>query len=131
MRKYSKGIDPSIKELVHTEYKNIRNLISPKKREGKTRYYTSFFQRNKNKTSEIWKGIRKLVNISKNKNSMTNLLDQNKNFISNHDKIVNIFTDYFVSIGSAISRRIKYIAGNYRDYLEKVKSPFTVHQQIP
>ena len=59
LEKYSKEIDPIIKELFHTEYKKISNLITQKKAEGKTQYYTSFFEGNKNKSSEIWKGIRK------------------------------------------------------------------------
>ena len=51
--------------------KKIRNEITKDKRDSKKAYYTLYFEKNKHKSSDIWKGIRSLVNL---KSAKTNII---------------------------------------------------------
>ena len=82
-------------------------------------YFTSYSEKNKNVSSDIWNGIRSLVNLKSAKSSNIKLLDQNKNLISDPKKISNIFNDHFASIGSKIEQKIPYKPGNFKDYLNR------------
>ena len=95
-----------LKELAHSNYKRIRNQVTQLKKESKTLYYTAFFEANCNKTSEIWKGIRTLVNINSKNNSKINLLDQNNNIVNEPNAIANKFNNYFTNIGPNIENKI-------------------------
>ena len=56
--------------------------------------------------SEIWKGIRYLVNIKSLTNKNINLLDNNNNDLLNNSlEIANRFNDYFSTIGSSIEKK--------------------------
>ena len=112
-----------MKELAHSNYKQIRNQITQIKRDSKTSYFTTFFETNHNKTSEIWKGIRTLVNIkSNNNNSKINLLDENNNIINDQEIIANKFNNYFTNIGPNIEKKIPNVTGNYRDFLININT---------
>ena len=53
-----------VKKLnLRNDYKKLRNEITKEKRESKNAYFSAYFDKNKYKSSEIWKGIRTLVNI--------------------------------------------------------------------
>ena len=69
LKKISKESNPSLKNVMRDDYKKLRNEITSDKRIGKRTYYTLFFEKNKNKSSEIWKGIRALVNLKNSKSS--------------------------------------------------------------
>ena len=115
----SKENDPDNKTLLRNNYKRLRNEITKNKRDGKKAYYTSFFEKNKQKSAEIWKGIRSLVNIKSSKLSNIKLLDENNQLIADPEKIVNTFNNYFSTIGSKIEQKIPVIPGNFKDYFNK------------
>ena len=89
------------------------------KRDSKKAYYTSYFENNKYKSSEIWKGIRSLVNINSTTSFNIKLLDENNKLIINPKKISNIFNDHFSTLGSKIEQKIPFESGNYKDYFNK------------
>ena len=63
----TKETDPIKEDNLYATYKNIRNAITRSKRDSKTLYFSQFFEKNRAKSSEIWKGIRSLVNIKPSK----------------------------------------------------------------
>ena len=63
LKKISKETDPVTRTSLHNDYKRLRNEITTDKRKSKKSYYFSYFEKNQHKPSEIWKGIRSLVNI--------------------------------------------------------------------
>ena len=71
----------------------------------------------KNKFSEIWKGIRTLVNIKSSKRTNIKLLDCNNNLVSDPQKMSNTFNDHFSTIGSKIEQILSL--GNFKDYFNK------------
>ena len=68
--------------ILHNAYKKLRNEITKDKRESKKVYFTVYFERNKNKSAAVWKGIKSLVNIKSTKSSIIKLLDENKNIVT-------------------------------------------------
>ena len=92
--------DPVKIESLHVEYKLLRHKITQAKRNSKKSHYVSYFENNKMKSSDIWRGIRSLVNIKPSKTSNIKLMDENENLISDPRKIANIFNDHFATIGS-------------------------------
>ena len=79
-------MDPVSKTALREKYKKIRNEITSDKRISKTTYYTAYFERNKNKSYEVWKGIRTLVNLKTTKSSNIKLMDENSNLITDQKK---------------------------------------------
>ena len=86
---------------------------------AKKKYFLAYFERNKNKSSEIWKGIRSLVNLKTSQSSNIKLMDGNNNLISDPQKIGNIFNDHFASLGAKIEQKIPVTQGNFKYYLNK------------
>ena len=112
--------DPAKVNSLRNDYKKLRNEITTDKRTNKKKYYTSYFEQNKLKSAEIWKGIRSLVNIKNSKSSTIKLVDENNNFVSDPKIISNVFNHYFSTIGPGIEQRIPNVPGNFRDYLNKI-----------
>ena len=97
----------------------MRNEVTLDKRTSKKAYFTSYFECNKLKSADIWKGIRSLVNIKATKSSSLKLLNESGNLISDPRLVSNIFNNYFSKIGPSIERRIPVVPGSFRHYLEK------------
>ena len=119
LKNISKENDPLIKSNLRDDYKKLRNEITTDKRDSKKTYYMSYFEKNKHKSSEIWKGIRSLVNLKSSKTSNLKLLDINNNLVSDQKKISNTFNNYFASIGSKIQQKIIFAQGHYKEYFRK------------
>ena len=111
--------DPVKIESLRKDYKLLRNKITQEKRDSKKSHYAAYFEKNRNKASDIWKGIRSLVNIKPTKATSIKLFDENKNLISDPRKIVNVFNDHFSTIGTKVQQKIPVEHGNFKDYLNK------------
>ena len=116
----------SAKETDHTkmfnlrhQYKKLRNEITSDKRKSKKEYFISYFEKNKKKSSEIWKGIKSLVNTKIPKSSNIKLMDEQNNLVSDFKLIANIFNDHFSTVGSKVDSKIPRVSGSYKSYLSK------------
>ena len=98
-------IDPVKIESLRKDYKLLRNKITQEKRDSKKSHYAAYFEKNRNKPSDIWVGIRSLVNIKPTKATSIKLFDENKNLISDPRKIVNVFNDHFSTIGTKVQQK--------------------------
>ena len=107
---------------LRNEYKNLRNEITKDKRDGKKAHYISFFENNKRKSAELWKGIRNLVNIKPSKMQDIKLFDVNKNVVSDSKINATTFNNHFSTIGPSIERKIHFTPGSYKDYLNRKDS---------
>ena len=61
-------------------------------------YHCSYFEKNKQRSSEIWEGIRSLVNIKVAKSSSIKLLNDNGNLVSDPKIILNVFNQYIFQL---------------------------------
>ena len=111
--------DTTTRNDIRNNYKKIRNEITTAKRSSKKKYYAEYFEKNKFKSSEIWKGIRVLVNMKARKSSNLKLLDHDGNLINDSKRISNIFNNHFSSIGKNIDTKIPKVPGSYKDYFSK------------
>ena len=118
--KYHKSKDATNKIIIYEKYKLIRNSITKLKREAKKRYYKDFFEKNKNKTSIIWKGIKTIVNIKPSSRKDITLIDDNGKDTTDPYKISNIFNKYFVNIGPDIDKTIPKSNYDFSDYLQEI-----------
>ena len=66
--------DPVRIESLRKDYKSLRNKITQEKRDNKKSHFATYFESNKTKSSDIWKGIRSLVHIKPTKASSIKLL---------------------------------------------------------
>ena len=119
LQNISKENDPDKIYSLWNDYKKLRNEITQDKRISKKNYYTSYFDKNKHKSANIWKGIKSLVNIKSAKSSNIKLLDKNNDLISDSKKISNMFNEHFSSIGSKIKQKIPFQTGDFNDYFNK------------
>ena len=110
--------DPIKVETLRNEYKVLRNEITKEKRFNKKAFFTSQFEQNKKKSSEIWKNIRTLVNIKPSKKANVKLINGN-NFINDPKEIANIFNDHFSCLGSNVQDKIPFEHGDYNSYLSQ------------
>ena len=117
LKNISRENNPVQKVILRTEYKNLRNEITKEKRDSKRSYYSSYFEKNKLKSSEVWKGIRSLVNIKASKISTIKLLNDD-DLVSDPKIISNIFNNYFSTIGPDIERKIPSVPGSFKDYFK-------------
>ena len=120
LKSISNERDAAKQIILRNDYKKLRNEITNDKRESKKSYYSSYFEKNKHKSSEIWKGINSLVNIKSSKTSIIKLLDDINNLVSDPRKISHKFNHYFSTIGPDIERKIPPVPGNsFKDYFNK------------
>ena len=68
--------DPTKLQALYMEYKFLRNKITSEKRDGKKKFQITQFDKNKKKSSDIWKNIRSLVNIKPSKSTNIKLMDK-------------------------------------------------------
>ena len=109
-----------VKKLnLRNDYKKLRNEITKEKRESKKAFFSAHFDKNKHKSSEIWKGIRTLANIKSSQSSNIKLLDGNNNLITDPKKISNTLNNHFSTIGSKLEQKNPFTPGNFRDYFNK------------
>ena len=93
-------------QSLNKEYKLLRNQITSEKRDGKKKFQIAQFEKNKNKSTDVWKNIRALVNIKPSKSTNIKLMDDDNNLISDPNTIGNIFNDHFSTLGNNVQAKI-------------------------
>ena len=93
-------------------------LLLVTKRDSKALYFSQFFEKNRAKSSEIWKGIGSLVNINHLEIRNINLFNKKNELINDQLLIANKFNGYFSTIGSVIKNKIPDTNGSYKDYFQ-------------
>ena len=96
----------------------MRNAITNEKRNSKKNFNTAQFEKNKNKSSQVWQNIRKLVNVKSSKSSNIKLMIDDK-IVSDPKQNANTFNLHFSKLGSNVQKKIPIERGSYNDYLYK------------
>mgnify|MGYP001800502907 CR=1 FL=1 len=111
--KYCRAKDIRKKFELHEKFKRYRNEIVFKIRNSKKIYFQSFFEKNKNDSKKIWKGIRSLVTLKKKNLTQPTSLSVNGELLTNPIKVSNVFNKYFVNIGPNLSNEISNDAPDF------------------
>ena len=116
-RKYCTCKDLIQKNIIHNECKRLRNIVTYETRKSKKDYFKNYFEKNKNDTSLIWKGIRQLITLkhkSKRQPSITTVKGKD---VTNPKNIVNAFNNFFTNIGPSLSKIILQSKKNFKNFL--------------
>ena len=119
LKELRRETDPLRVEVLRREYKVLRNRVTEEKKRSKKSFFSRKFAENKNRSSDVWKSIRSLVNIKPKKASSIKLMDGDGSVVSDHTKIANIFNDHFSTLGSKVQQRIPPQDGDYKSYLNR------------
>ena len=63
LRKYCACKNETQKNLIHDEFKKLRNKVTFSIRKSENEYFKLFFDKNRNNATLIWKGIRQLITL--------------------------------------------------------------------
>ena len=97
--------DPTLKEECHTDYKNIKNLLSTFMKKSKQIYYVKYFERNWDNIKNARKGIKSLISLKTVACSVTTVLSfDNGDTITSPYDIANTFNNYFASIAETTKK---------------------------
>ena len=119
LKSIAKETDETEQSNLRNKFKILRNEITSDKRKSKKEYFNSYFEKNKQKSSDVWKGIRLLVNTKTPKSSNIKLMDEHNNLLSDPKLIADIFNDHFSTVGSKVDSKIPRVPGSYKSYLSK------------
>ena len=94
------------KKLIHDEFKKLRNDVTLSIRKSKNEYFKLFFDKNRNNTTLIWKGIWQLITLKSKSKIHPNIVKVKGKDIMNPIEIANAFYNVFMNIGLNLSKTI-------------------------
>ena len=118
LKKYYKEKDNDLKNTLWNQYKLLRNSTCSEMKKGKQDYFRKFFSENQSNIANIWKGIRSIISYKSQNSKKTLSLYQNKSLVSDPSEIVQIFNEYFVSVGPKLASKIATGKKTFSSYLE-------------
>ena len=106
------------KKLIHEEFKKLRNNVTFSIRKSKNEYFKLFFDKNRNNTTLIWKGIRQLITLKSKSKIHLNIVKVKGKDITNPIEIVNAFSNFFINIGPNLSKSILDSNKPFKNFLK-------------
>ena len=117
-RRLKKATNSIVKTNLHNKYKTYRNQIVILSRMSKKNYYSSFFHNNMGNLRKTWEGIREIVNLKGNSNSIPNCITNNGKNVTNPNDIADNFNSFFSSIGNKIQKEVFSQHKHFSDFLK-------------
>ena len=77
-----------------------------------------FFDKNRNNTTLIWKGIRQLITLKSKSKIHLNIVKVKGKDITNPIEIVNAFSNFFINIGPNLSKSILDSNKPFKNFLK-------------
>ena len=99
-----KKADPENTHLKHV-YNRFRNSVNRDIKKSKEKHYVTYFQNCKNNMKKTWKGINELMS-SRRKSTNITQIEHNKELITDSEKIVNTFNNFFANVGPEVDKSI-------------------------
>ena len=116
-RKYCACKDLIQKNIIHNEFKRLRNIVTYETRKSKKDYFKNYFEKNKNDTSLIWKRIRQLITLKHKKKRQPSITTVKGKDVTNPKNIANAFKIFFANIGPSLSKTILQSKKNFTNFL--------------
>ena len=118
LTKIAKCKDQTQKELLKTEFKNIKNEIVRLTRNNKKNYYDNYFTKHKGNLSKTWQGIKEIINIKGKNSDVPSCIIVDGKTITDPAEIASQFNTFYISIADSILENRKYIGKkSFKDYL--------------
>ena len=106
------------KILILEELKQLRNNVTFSIRKSKNEYFKLFFDKNRNNTTLIWKGIRQLITLKSKSKIHPNIVKVKGKDITNPIEIPNAFNNFFINIGPNLSKTILDSSKPFKNFLK-------------
>ena len=106
------------KKLIHDEFKKLRNDVTLSIRKSKNEYFKLFFDKNRNNTTLIWKGIWQLITLKSKSKAHPNIVKVKGKDITNPIEIANAFNNFFINIGPNLSKTILDSSKPFKNFLK-------------
>ena len=106
------------KKLIHDEFKKLRNDVTLSIRKSKNDYFKLFFDKNRNNTTLIWKGIWQLITLKPKSKAHPNIVKVKGKDITNPIEIANAFNNFFINIGPNLSKTILESSKPFKNFLK-------------
>ena len=100
------------KKLIHDEFKKLRNDVTFNE------YFKLFFDKIRNNTTLIWKGIRQLITLKSKSKVCPNIVKVRGKDITNPKVIANAFKNFFINIGPSLSKTILDSSKPFKNFLK-------------
>ena len=116
-RKYCACKDLIQKNIIHNEFKRLRNIVTYETRKSKKDYFKNYFEKNKNDTSLIWKGMQQLIMLKHESKRQPSIITVKGKDVTNPKNIANAFNNIFTNIGPSLSKTIPQSKKNFKNFL--------------
>ena len=116
--RYLRAKDSERKELLYNRFKVYRNMIVTLIRKNKNNYFSKYFSDNVKNLRETWKGIKNIIQIKSNTNSLPTSIFDKGSSITDPSQMTNTFNSYFSAIGETLQSKINSSHLNYTKYLK-------------
>ena len=95
----------------------MRNIVTYETRRSKQDYFKYSFEKNKNDTFLIWKGIRQLTTLKHKSKRQPSIITVKVKNVTNPKNIANAFNNFFTNIGPTLSKTIPQSKKNFKNFL--------------
>jgi hypothetical protein len=115
------------KNLLHSQYKILRNRIVALLKLSKKNHYQEYFTKNSADIKKTWKGIKSVINIKAASESLPSSMIINNNSESDPNKIAEGFNSFFSSIAEKLQGNIHTANADFKKYLsDRIDSNFVM-----
>ena len=106
------------KDFLYSRFKVYRNMLVTLIRISKENYFNKYFSDNVKNLRETWKGIKNIIQMKNNTDSLPTCILDNGLPITEPSEIANSFNSYFSSIGETLQSKIKSSHTHFSKYLK-------------
>ena len=103
-RKYCTCKNETQNQLIQEEFRKLRSNVTFSICKSKNEYFKSFFDKNRNNTTLIWKGIWEFIQM--NSGIYPNIVKVKGKDITNPTDITNVFNNFFIVIDPNLLKTI-------------------------
>ena len=112
-------------------FKKMRNLVTNKVKEAKSRYYYSQIEKNVGDSRAIWKTVNLLSHRKYTSNSTINELVVNEVSYTEPSALCEIFNDHFSNIGPKLAASMTDSEKRFDFYIKSTKYSFNLQPITP
>ena len=104
------------KQIIHNEYKTLRNQIIYLTRKSKHNFYQNSFNKNNTNLRKVWQGIKEIINIKEKHNYSPVCVMENNDLVTDSTDVSNSFNKYCPSIAENILNNRNFKKFGYLEF---------------
>ena len=120
LKLFIKSHDPAKKELLHTQYKALRNKIVSLMRVSKKTHFRNYFSENAKNIKKTWTGIKSVISIRNASHGQPTSMNVDGEITNDPTKIANGLNNFYSTVAEKLQGSIK---SNGIDFMKYMKNP--------